>query len=169
MTSLLQDLRFGWRSLQRRPLVTLVAVASLVVGLGATLVVFTLLNAALLRPLPVADPDRLGVVLEQRERGMNHNFSYQDFVDLSTPLPGFSNLVAYSTVQATVGQRDGAEVVPGELVSGSYFPSLGIAMKLGRGLGTGDDDRAGGPIAVVSETLWQRIGVGQGDRSATRR
>jgi predicted permease len=157
MTSLLQDLRFGWRSLRRRPLVTLVAVASLVVGLGATLVVFTLLNAALLRPLPVAGPDRLGVVLEQRDRNMNHNFSYQDFVDLSTPLPGFSDLVAYSTVQATLGQPGGAEVVPGELVSGSYFPALGVAMRLGRGLGTGDDDRAGGAVVVVSESLWHRV------------
>lgn len=159
MTSLLQDLRFGWRSLRRRPLVTLVATASLVVGLGATLVVFTLINAALLRPLPVRDPDRLGVVLEQRERNMNHNFSYQDFVDLSAPLPGFGDLVAYSTVQATLGQADGAEVIPGELVSGSYFPALGIAMKHGRGLGTADDDRSGGPVVVVSETLWQRAGA----------
>lgn len=161
MTSLLQDLRFGWRSLRRRPLVTLVAAASLVVGLGATLVVFTLINAALLRPLPVRDPDRLGVVLEQRERNLNHNFSYQDFVDLSAPLPGFADLVAYSTVQATLGQPDGAEVIPGELVSGNYFPALGIAMKLGRGLGSADDDRSGGPIVVVSETLWLRAGDGR--------
>ena len=157
MTTLLQDIRFGWRMLRRRPLVTGVAAGSLIVGLGALLVVFTLFNAIVLRPLAVADPDRVALVLEPRESGMNHNFSYQDFVDLRAARQEFSDLAASSTVEVTRRRTEGAEVLTGQLVSGSFFPVLGVRIVAGRGLAEIDDDRAGPPVVVVSETLWRRM------------
>jgi putative ABC transport system permease protein len=156
MNSLAQDFRFGWRMLRRRPLLTLVSVLSLVVGLSGALVVFGLLDAAVLRPLPVADPDRIAVVLEQRTSGVNHNFSYGDFSEFRDTLTAFKDVVAISRAQISVGRVDGSDVVAGELVTGGYFQALGIRMRIGRGLGLADDERAAPPAAVVSESLWQR-------------
>jgi putative ABC transport system permease protein len=167
MTSLMQDVRFGWRMARRRPLVTTVALISLVIGMSAATVVFGLLNAVLFRPLPVADPDRLALVLEQRESGMNHNFSYADLTELRAAQKGFVDLVAYSRADATLGQSQGAEIVAGELVSGSYFPTLGVRMLEGRGLIPADDDPGGPPVVVVSESLWRRLqGAGTSVRTA---
>jgi hypothetical protein len=75
MDSVLQDIRYGWRMMRRRPLTTSVALASLILGVSLPAVVFSLLNAVVLRPLAVENPDALAVLLEQREDGTNHNFS----------------------------------------------------------------------------------------------
>ena len=156
MNSLAQDLRFGWRMLLRRPLLTLVSVLSLVVGLGGSLVVFGLFNAAVLRPLPIADPDRVALVLEQRQRNVNHNFSYGDFKEFRDTQTVFTDVVAIDRTRVAIGHSEGSEVVTGELVTGAYFQTLGIRMRMGRGLGPVDDQPAGPPVAVVSEALWRR-------------
>lgn len=157
MGSLLHDLRFGWRMARRRPLVTTVAIVSLVVGLGASMVVFSLLNAVLFRPLPLAHPDELGLILERRDSGINHNFSYRDFTEFRGAQQSFTDLVAYSSTQVTLGQAGGAEVISGELVSGSYFQTLGIAVRLGRGLGDADDRPDAPPVVVLGDALWRRL------------
>ena len=158
MSSLLQDVRFGWRMARRRPLFTAVALVSLAAGMSAATIVFSLLNAVALRPLPLTKPDDLGLVLERRERGMNHNFSYGDYLDLRGGAQSFADLTAYSAMQAALGRDDGAEMVAGELVAGNYFGTIGATMRLGRGL-TESDDRADGPAAVViSESLWRQVG-----------
>jgi putative ABC transport system permease protein len=167
MGSVLQDLRFGWRMARKRPLVTVISVASLVVGMGAAIVVFGLLNAVLFRPLPVSHPDELAVILERREGGLNHNFSYQDFVEFRGAQQSFTDLVAYEGTQATLGQAGGAEVVGGELVSGSFFPTLGVAIRLGRGLTDADDRGGAPPVVVVSDGLWRRL-TNSGDRIEER-
>ena len=156
MNSLVQDLRFGWRMLLRRPLLTLVSVLSLVVGLSGSLVVFGLFSAAVLRPLPIADPDRIALVLEQRPANVNHNFSYGDFTEFRDTQQVFSDIVAIDAARVTVGRAEGSEIVTGELVTGPYFQMFGIRMRLGRGLGPADDDPAGPPVVVVSEALWRR-------------
>ena len=75
MDSMLQDVRYGWRMVVRRPMMTGVALGSLVIGVSLCAVVFALLDAVLLRPLPVDSPDTLAVLLEERQDGTNHNFS----------------------------------------------------------------------------------------------
>ena len=156
MNSLAQDLRFGRRMLQRRPLVTIVSVVSLVVGMSGALIVFGLFNAAVLRPLPVADPGRLALVLEQRATNINHNFSYGDFTEFRNTQTMFTDVVAIDPARVTIGRADGSEVITGELVTGGYFQMLGIRMRLGRGLGPADDQPSAPPVVVVSEALWQR-------------
>jgi predicted permease len=157
MASLLQDLRFSWRMARHRPLVTIVALASLAVGMGASTIVFSLLNAVLLRPLPLADPGALGLILERREAGMNHNFSYGDFTEFRGAQQSFTELVAYSAAEVTLTGADGAEIVSGELVSGSFFQTLGVAVRLGRGLGEADDRADGPPVVVLSDAMWRRL------------
>ena len=104
MNSLAQDLRFGRRMLQRRPLVTIVSVVSLVVGMSGALIVFGLFNAAVLRPLPVADPGRLALVLEQRATNINHNFSYGDFTEFRNTQTMFTDVVAIDPARVTIGR-----------------------------------------------------------------
>ena len=153
------DVRFAWRMVRRRTLVTSVAVLSLVVAMTASTVVFGLLNAVALRGLPVERPDELALVLEQRESNINHNFSYQDFVDFRRSQRTLTDLVAYTAARPTLRLSSGSEPVEGELVSGNYFPMLGIAMRFGRALTVSDDDRSGPPVVVVSERLWRRLGA----------
>ena len=152
-----QDLRFGWRMLRRRPLVTTIAVLSLVAGLSLSAIVFNLFYAIVLRPLPVADPGSLAVVLARRGTGINHNFSYPDYQDYRARQQSFVDLTAYSRADVTVRLDSGSEVVPAELVAGSYFSTLGVRMRFGRGLADADV-AAGTPLAVVvSDSLWRRI------------
>jgi predicted permease len=160
MDSLFLDLRYGLRMLHRRRLVTAVAVGSLVVGISLSAVVFSLLNAVLLRPLPVRDPDALAVLLESRKDGLSHNFSYPDFTDYQAAQGAFAGMTAYSRTDVTVRSQDGSQVVAGETVAGNYFEVIGVEARIGRALVASDDRAGAAPAAVVSQTLWQQIGGG---------
>lgn len=157
METLLFDLRYGLRMLNRRRSVTLVAVMSLVVGISLSTVVFSLLNAVLLRPLPVRDPDALGVLLEHRKDGVNHNFSYPDFADYRRAQRAFEDLIAYTQPDVTVRHDAGSLVLAAELVSGEYFDVLGVGARSGRTLSPADDRPNAPPAAVISESLWRQI------------
>lgn len=158
MDSLWQDLRFSWRLARHRPMVSLVAVASLLVGMSLVTVVFTLINAIVLRPLPVQSPSDLVVVLEQRPTGVNHNFSYPDFADYRAGLRTLTDLAASSQVRVSTRTGNQTEIVGGELVSGSYFNTLGVAVSSGRALQDSDDQPGRPPVVVVSERLWRKWG-----------
>jgi putative ABC transport system permease protein len=159
MTSLWQDMRFGWRTIRRRPVVTAVAVLSLVVGISMSAVVFSLLDAAVLSPLAVKDPRALALVLNRRgPDDVNHNFSYPDFADYRGGQRAFVDLVAYSRAELTVRAPGAvAEVINGELVSGTFFSTIGPRLIAGRGI-VEDDDRPGAaPVLVMNEALWRRL------------
>jgi predicted permease len=162
-----QDVRFAWRMIWRRPVVTAVAVASLVIGISLTATVFSLLNAVLLRPLPVHDPDSLAVMVSHRQTGVNASFSYPDFVAWRSGQRTLADLFALSWETLTMQHPAGSRVVATELVTGTYFATLGIPLTFGRGIGE-DDDRPGAPpVAVVSESLWRDLG-GEPDRFSAR-
>jgi predicted permease len=159
MTSIWQDVRYSWRTLRRRPLVTAVAVVSLVVGIAMSAVVFSLLDAAVLSPLAVNDPSRLALVLNRRgPDNVNHNFSYPDFVDYRAGQQAFVDLVAYSATEVTVRPPGGvAEVMGAVLVSGSFFPTIGPRLIAGRGIAESDDHPGAAPVIVLNEVLWRRL------------
>lgn len=167
MDSILQDFRYAWRTIGRRPAVTAVALASLVLGISLSAVVFSLLDAVLLRPLPVEDPDRLVVILEQRPTGIAHNFSYPDFIDYRSAQQSFEEIAAYGREDVTVRQDAGSRVVAAELVSGGYFDMLGVRMRFGRGLAQSDDRPGAPPVVVVGEALWRQLAGGEGFGSRT--
>src|SRR5688572_22365463 len=158
MDSLWQDLRFSWRLARHRPMVSLVAVASLTVGMSLVTVVFTLLNAIVIRPLPVKAPHELVVVLEQRSNGVNHNFSSPDFADWRAGQRAMVDLAASSQMRVSTRIGNQTEIVNGEFVSGSYFNTLGVAVASGRPLQDTDDQAGQPPVAVISERLWRRWG-----------
>ncbi len=158
MDSIRQDLACGWRAIRQRPLVMTVAVLSLVVGISMSSLVFSLLDAAVYSSLKVHDPRSLQQVLNDRGQGsINHNFSYPDLVDYRAGQKSFTDLIGYSHASVTMRQPAGATVVDAELVSGGFFPMLGIQLRAGRGLTDADDQPASPPVVVVSESLWQSL------------
>ena len=158
MDSILLDIRYAWRMLQQRPLFSLVALASLTIGISLSTVVFSLLNAAVLRPLPVIDPDRLALVLEQRASGINHNLSLPDFADYRASQQAFVDLAAHSSMDAMIRPSGEARVVSAELVSGGLFAVVGIRMLAGRPLMPADDRPESNGAAVGARLRFDEQG-----------
>jgi putative ABC transport system permease protein len=160
MDTLLQDLRYGLRLLAQRPAFTTVAVLSLALGIGANSTIFTLVDALLLRSLPVAAPDRLVAVYTADEKNPGAApLSHLNWKDLREQNRVFSGVLGYDWLPLSVGADRGgeAEVVFGQLVSGNYFDLLGVKAARGRTFAR-DEDRegAGQAVVVVSDGFWRR-------------
>lgn len=149
---LLQDLRYASRVLRRSPGFTVVAVLSLALGIGANTVVFSVVNALVLKPLPVSSPNELHFV--QANNYPSHSFpNYRDLRDRNTT---FSGLVAYRIAPMGLQAGDAARRVWGYLATGNYFDMLGVRPVLGRFFHPEDDRQPGAsPFAVLSYTCWQ--------------
>jgi predicted permease len=153
------DLRYAVRSLLKSPIFTAVAVLSLALGIGANSAVFTLLDQAILRALPVRDPSQL-VQLTQNgiymgsNTGM-HSFSYPMYRDFSKQNQVFEGMFCRHSVPFSVAFQGRNERVAGEVVSGTYFPVLGVNAAFGR-LFTAADDLApeAAPYAVLGYDYW---------------
>jgi predicted permease len=166
--SLVQDVRYGLRQLRRSPGFTFIAILSLAVGIGANTAIFTLLNALLLRPLPVQKPSELLLFGDGHAQGSTSSvpdgdtrlFSYSFFHDFSEKDTSFSGIAAVDSSHfATKASIGGAayQTTHIDLVSGSYFSVLGVPAFLGRTIGESDDATDGaGPVAVASYSWFQR-------------
>ena len=160
MTSPLADIRFALRSWVKSPSFTLIAVASIGLGIGVTTAIFTLVDQVLLRRLPVTDPQQLVQVTFE---GSRHGSNWGDGTELSYPMykavrdgnQVFSGTFCRFAFPFQVGDSVAPERVAGELVSGTYFPVLGVGAEVGRVLGEDDDRAPGGhPVAVLSHAFW---------------
>jgi predicted permease len=157
--SLLQDVRYALRTFAKAPLFVGIAVLSLAFGIGANTAIFTLTDQVLVRTLPVKNPEQL-VLLSAvgRHYGSNRGWNrisypmYQDFRDHNTVFSGMFCFVE-SEMNLSYGGR--TERVSGELVSGNYFPVLGVKPVIGR-LFTANDDKwqSSHPVAVLSYGYW---------------
>jgi predicted permease len=155
-----QDLRFGVRMLMKSPGFALVAVFSLALGIGANSSVFSLLDATLLKPLPVKQPEQLVIVDVQTPSQPGRGFSlysYPVFREMREKNTVFSDIFARSGLQMSLSSGGQTERVLGEVLSGNFFSALGVNALLGRLL-TEEDDRTpgGSPVAVISFNFWQR-------------
>jgi len=158
--SIWNDIRYALRGFKRTPLFTVVAVFSLAFGIGANTAVFSLLDQVMLRLLPVKDPRQLVLLTEKGPHyGSNsgmYAMSYPMYKDFSEHNDVFSGMFCRFPIDASLGYGNHTERVDAELVSGSYFPVLGVSAALGRTF-TPDDDRTpnGHPLAVLSYRFWQ--------------
>jgi putative ABC transport system permease protein len=166
MNGLLQDIRYALRQLRKSPGFTTVAVLTLALGIGANTAIFGLLDQALLRTLPVKEPNRLVVLrysgsnaghLSSRSQLGKLYFSYPMYRDLRDQNTVFSGIIATDWTQAGLQWHNQPELVATELVSGNYFDVLGVQPALGRLLVASDDTVANAnPVAVLSFNYWQR-------------
>ncbi|HUP03572.1 MAG TPA: ABC transporter permease [Bryobacteraceae bacterium] len=156
MMSALDEIKISLRGLARQRGFAIAAILSMALGAGANTTVFTLVNAVLLRPLPVADPDRLaGLFTVDHNNPGNLLCSYPNYKDYRDRNRVFSSLLLYSAININLTGHGAPESIVGQIVSGDYFQTLGLRMPLGRGF-TADEDSAAGarPSAVIGYGLW---------------
>ncbi|RMH17807.1 MAG: ABC transporter permease [Gemmatimonadetes bacterium] len=156
LEALLQDVRFAFRTLRRTPGMTLVALGTLALGIGANTAVFSVVEGVLLRPLPFQDPGRIVTVLERSERFQVMGAAWPNFLDWEARSRSAVGWGAYVPQSLTIlGPERG---VAGQVarVSAGFFTTLGVQPESGRLLRP-DEHRAGAdPAAVVSHGFWQR-------------
>lgn len=161
MESILLDLRFALRMLARRPAFTLLAVLSLGLGIGANTTIFSLVDALLLRSLPVEAPDRL-LTFYTRE-GANPGslpLSHLNFLDFREQAKSYSGVAGYDWVPLAVALGGGeSERTMGQMVSPGYFDVLGVAAAVGRTFSAEEEAPGGAPVVVVSQKFFRdRLG-----------
>jgi len=164
MDRLLQDLRYGARTLLRSPGFTAVAVLTLGLGIGVNTSVFSLVNALLLRPLPqVQEPSRL-VVMFTGDYGYVGVSSYMDYLDFTERSRTLSGFAAYKPRGVDFTGDQETQRIEGMMVSANYFDVLGVQPRLGRFFVAADDDEPGAEtVAVLSHELWQSAYGGDPD------
>jgi predicted permease len=158
MQTLWQDIRFGFRVLFKSPAFTAVAALSLALGIGANTAVFSVINASLLKPLPVGEPGRLiSVFTTDVKNPGNLPTSHLNFQDYRDQNQVFSGLLAYTFAALSMTRGEKTEPVFGLVVSGNYFDVLGVKASRGRTFLLEEDKTPGAyPVVVLSHDLWQR-------------
>ncbi len=171
-----QDLRFGLRSLRKHLGFTTIAVLSLALGIGANTALFSVIDAVLLKRLPVKEPAALvlfnwlsgpkfamgtidGNLDLDEATGLNTStsFSYYAYREFRARSQTLTQVFAFAPVeQLNVNAGEQAEITSGQLVSGNYYAGLGVAPLLGRAIGEEDDRATADPVAVLSYPFWQR-------------
>jgi predicted permease len=169
---LVQDIRYGVRTLAKNPAFSLVALATLALGIGANTAMFSLLDQVVLRLLPVRHPEQLVIVRETGNHYGNtygpNTISWPMFEDLRDNNQAFSGMFCRFPAIVTIGYGDRAAQISAELVSGSYFPILGVEAALGRTIAPDNDAVPDSqPVVVLSYSFWRSYF--DGDRSIVGR
>jgi putative ABC transport system permease protein len=157
MEALLQDLRYGIRTLAKIPGFTIVAVLTLALGIGANTAIFSVVDAVLLRPLPYPQPDRLFVLYQTlpQDPAQNTGVSYPNYLDWAQQNDAFESMAAVrGNVLALSGQGEPTNIATGSVTS-DYFDVLRVKPLLGRTLQASDDALDANPVVVMSESLWR--------------
>jgi len=151
-----QDVRFAWRMMRKTPGFTAAAIISLALGIGANTAIFTLVEAVMLRTMPIAEPDRLFYLAHGTGDNPGTSSNYGLFEQYAA-LTDVFDVTAYNTNGFKVTTPDGIENVDGIWVSGNFHAVAGVPMALGRGFAAERDrDIGGSMIAVISDHYWAR-------------
>ncbi|HET6350333.1 MAG TPA: ABC transporter permease, partial [Candidatus Krumholzibacteria bacterium] len=158
METFLQDVRYGWRMLVKKPTFTIVAVLTLALGVGANTAIFSIVNAVLLRSLPYRDPDRLvRVFFNEPGLGLRDvRFSKPELDDLMTRSGVFEDVTPIFEGSENLTGGKQAERVEAVNATFGYFPMLGVVAQVGRLFGPQDSVPGWAPGVVISDGLWRR-------------
>jgi len=166
VSSLGRDLKFALRQMRQTPIVSGVALLSLALGIGANVAIFSLVNALILKPLPVYDPDRLVIFGDADPRRHNNSLTNPQWEYIRDHQNVLVGVGAYGTPRFNLSSGGVTRPAQGLFVSGRFFDTLGVAAHLGRTFTSHDDRRGGGPdgpVAVLSYAFWQREFGGRAD------
>jgi len=156
LEDLAQDFRYALRTLRQRPGFAAVTLCTLALGIGATTVMFTVINGVLLKPLPYPEPERLVTLHGQTDKyGEQWGFSYPDFRDCERNSRSFA-IAAWNYGGGTLSTPGEAEYVDGRQISSKLFFVFGIPLALGRAFLPEEDRLGAPPVAIISFGLWQR-------------
>jgi putative ABC transport system permease protein len=165
-SSLVRDLKFALRQMRQTPIVSGIALLSLALGIGANVAIFSLVNALILKPLPVYDPDRLVIMAYEGVRGPNTSMTNPQWEYIRDHQEVLVGVGAYGNPRFNLNAGGETRNAQGLFVSGRFFDTLGVTAHIGRLLTTNDDRRGGGPdgpVAVLSYGFWQREYGGRAD------
>ncbi len=153
-----QDIRYGIRSLRKRPGATVVALITLALGIGVNTAIFSAVDSILLRPLPLKDPDRIVSIWERTLRvGINQNeVAPANFFDLRNQNQVFDGIGAHGPQDLNLSGGGEPERLTGELVTANVFSLLGVEPALGRTFLPDEDQPGQEHVVVLSDALWQR-------------
>jgi predicted permease len=151
-----QDLRYGLRGLRRNPGFAAAAIVTLALGIGANTAIFSLLDAVLLRPLPVTRPHELVMLQIQAGTFLIRPFTTSLFREFRRQRDVFADLAAFRPFVLRVDSQSEVALTSGQFVSGSYHSLLGVPLEYGRPLTAADDEPASAPATVISYGFWQR-------------
>jgi macrolide transport system ATP-binding/permease protein len=163
LETVVQDVRFALRQFRRNPGFAATAIVILALGMGASVAIFAFVDAALLKPLPYAEPGRLVSV---RERGANFSggpLSYPDYVDWKRTNTVFSSMAAYVGTGYDLSTPSGTEPAPGARVWAEFFRTLGIKPALGRDFEAREESPGAAPVVMLSYGAWTRRYGGRAD------
>jgi predicted permease len=156
LEDLWQDLRYALRTLRKRPGFAAVAILTLAVGIGATTIMFTVINGVLLKPLAFPESEKLVTLREHTQNfGDPWGFSYPSFLDAKRESRTVA-LAAWTYGGGTISNPGEAEYADGIQISEELLPVLGVTPILGRNFAHDEDRVGGGPVAIISYGLWQR-------------
>jgi putative ABC transport system permease protein len=156
MFTFLQDLRFGFRTLMKKPAFTLVAVLTLALGIGANTAIFSVINTVLLKPLPYPDAGRLVFLSESSEQVPNMSIAMANFNDWRAQNSVFESLVAYQNGDAVMSGRGEPERLRLRRITAGFSPTLQPQVLIGRTL-TPEDDKVGAArVVILGEGFWER-------------
>jgi putative ABC transport system permease protein len=157
MQNLLQDIRFGLRTLGKNPGFTIVAVLTLALGIGANTAIFSVVDAVLLRPLPYPESDRLFTVYQTlpQDPAQNTGVSYPNYLDWTQQNQAFEAIAAVRGTSLALSGRGEPTYIETGSVTSNYFDVLRAKPLLGRTLQPSDDALDANPVVVMSESLWR--------------
>jgi len=157
MRTILDDLRYALRQLLKSPGFAITAVLTLALGIGANTAIFTVVNAALLRALPLQEPERLVHLSETRTTGtfQKMEFSWPDFLDFRDHNQSFAAVGGYFPINATYTGREGTERVVATVASANFFDVLGVQPMLGRVFAANADQAGGERTVLLTYAGWQ--------------
>jgi macrolide transport system ATP-binding/permease protein len=156
MENVLQDVRYALRQLRKSPGFAVTAILILAIGIGASTAIFGFVDAALIRPLPYAHPERLVDVNESAAVFPRSNLSYPDFLDWKRLNEVFSSFDAYNQSGYLLRTASGSEPVPAVRVSSGFFRTLGVSPIIGRDFRDGEDQVQAPQTAILSYRTWQK-------------
>ena len=155
METLLQDIRFGIRSMWKTPGFTAIALVALALGIGANTAMFSIVNGVLLRPVPYAQPDHLYKLYTSTAQFKNGSISYPNFLDWQRRSQSFEKMAAYRTESFILTGQANPERLRGEMASATLFPILGVRPIIGRTFSDAEDQRGAAPVVVLTEPVWK--------------
>ena len=163
MTSFLSNVRFGARMLRRSPAFTLLCVATLGLGIGATTAIFSIVNPILLRPLPYDDAERVITLWERDPQGRSSNTTFATYTDVRSAARSLESAAVIGGWEINLAADGSAEHLEGLRVSSSYFRTLGVRPMLGRDFVPDEDVPGRNRVVILSYGLWaERLGADSG-------
>ena len=156
MHNILQDIRYALRTMRKAPGFAAIAIATLALGIGGTAIMFAVVDAVLIRPLPYPHSEQIVHLSEAFDRSPGMSLAYANFLDWQRMNHVFSSMGAVQPQSVTLTGAGGAEQIEGWSVSSDFFRVLGVQPALGRDFTADDDKPSAAATVLLSHNLWQR-------------